>query len=339
MNRVSGTELLRSIAAIGVMTLHYSTAVHEIVLSRGMADIALLCLLKSMFLPAVNVFILISSYYLSAHNNRDLRKPLAFYVKVVVYSFGLYCVTAIPAGTFSFGSALWRLIPGNWYLPLYIALYLISPFINVAIQNITQASRRRMVIIFLLLFSVIPTVVDLLKAVTGSAFGGWEFITTSGSGRGYTFVQFVLMYVLGAYLRHHPPHVKRSRLLQMLLLNLACIITWVALGERYGGGAGSVISSYCNPFIVSCAVLYFLIFQTLRFQNSFINLLGRVSVSLFLVHGWTTEMTAPWILSVGLLLPWIVSVIVEYAVSIPVELLYERITRPLFRKERMLRVE
>lgn len=339
MKRESNTELLRTLAIIGVMTLHYTTVVTEQVASCGAADRALSDFMRAISIPAVNVFVLITSFYLAANNNRDLRKPLLFYIKVVLYSFGLYLVTSIPAGTFSAGSAIWRLIPGNWFLPLYIALYLISPFINVALQNLTKESGQRMLVIFVLLFSVVPTVVDILKTVTGSAFGGWEVITNIGSASGYSIVQFVLMYVLGAYLRLHPPQIQRSRILLLLALNIACIFAWMLLGGLYVPDIGRAINSYCHPLVVSCALLYFLLFRTFRFESGFVNLLGRASVSMFLLSGWTTSMTSQYIPSLGLLLPWLLSVVVEYAVSIVVELIYGGITKGLFRKPRILKVE
>lgn len=75
--RNSGIELLRILAAMGVIILHYNNAeiggglkyaagYHQLVLQ----------LLQNTAICAVNVFVLISGYFLSRSGKRDCTKPL-----------------------------------------------------------------------------------------------------------------------------------------------------------------------------------------------------------------------------------------------------------------------
>ena len=63
--------------------------------------------------------------------------------------------------SFSLASVIGAMIPANYFVILYCAVYLISPFFNVMIEKLTVRGFRNLVIISVCLFSAYPTLVDV----------------------------------------------------------------------------------------------------------------------------------------------------------------------------------
>ena len=100
---------------------------------------------------------------------------------------------------------------------------------------------------------------------------GLSTIEFTGSGSGYTIINFVIIYLIGCYIRNNNTKYKFSRLLRLMILNLILIFLW-ALSERlclYSWG--DVSWSYCNPLVIFEAVLIFLIFKQINIIRLFKN--------------------------------------------------------------------
>ena len=122
---------------------------------------------------------------------------------MVLFNELLYFASAvIHREAISIRRVIGRLIPANWFVILYITLYLISPFLNMVICKMESPEKfEKFVRLLVLLFSVYPTLVDILCVVTHKEFLGLSSIGMYGSQWGYTIVNFSVMYVIGAYLR------------------------------------------------------------------------------------------------------------------------------------------
>lgn len=53
------------------------------------------------------------------------------------------------------------LVPSNWFVILYSTLYIISPYINILLEQLSGKQKKKMVIVLFAIFSVWPTIVDL----------------------------------------------------------------------------------------------------------------------------------------------------------------------------------
>ncbi len=74
-----------------------------------------------------------------------------------------------------------------WFIVMYILLLLISPLLNIIINNIKQEEYKTLIKLALFVFSIIPSI---------NIFGD-EFGTNSG----YSLIWFVVLYFIGAYLK------------------------------------------------------------------------------------------------------------------------------------------
>ena len=127
-------------------------------------------------------------------------------------------------------------------------------------------------------FSIIPTFFNFLSDITKIGFQ-LSTIGINGDQDGYTIVNFVLMYLIGAYLaKCDLKELKLYKIQVMLLINILIIF---ALMYNYK----DLALAYCNPFVISEAVLFFCLFSKLNIKNSsIINGLAKCSFSVYLLH-------------------------------------------------------
>ena len=84
--RQSNIELLRIMTMCGVIVLHYNNAT----IGGGLAyaqgiNLVILYYLESLFACAVNLFVLISGYFMYTKQKRTLDKPFELLVQVILF--------------------------------------------------------------------------------------------------------------------------------------------------------------------------------------------------------------------------------------------------------------
>lgn len=343
-NRKSNIELLRIFAVLGVIILHYKNPE----MGGGMAYVTensinyhLLLVLESMFVCAVDVFVLISGYFLCTSKRRSLWKPIKLITQVMLFGLASYLVRSIFIG-FSIKSMIGNMIPANYYVILYVTVYIISPYINVVFENVTKKQMRLFAVASFALFSVYPTLVDIFSEITGNEWMGLSTIGILGDQSGYTIVTFVLMYILGAYLRLGENTLKTwsTRLISGILLTCIVILTlWAKANLTFRGLDGSAYY-YCNPVVIFMAMLMFELFSRFEIKNDrmkkLINIMAEGVFSVFLLHSHflkyiNIEMFVRRSLLI-MLMHIVVSSGMIYTICWCVHIVYHKITDPLFGK-------
>ena len=229
IERQSNIELLRILAIMGVIVLHYNNVSMGGGLSyvqKGTLNFYVLYFLETIFACAVNLFVIISGYFMCRSNKRSLWKPIELIVQVVLFSLSLYILSSLIKGNpITLKHLTGSLLPKNYFVILYSCVYVISPFINVLFNKLPQRIINQMMTCALLLFSVYPTMVDLLAAFTGKQemIIGLSSIGMYGSQWGYTIVNFVLMYSIGAYIKKTDCWLNRFSTVRLLFLEGGCI--------------------------------------------------------------------------------------------------------------------
>ena len=205
--RYSGIELLRVFAACAVVFLHYNdgrafVALRTLDNQYWLANKLILYFGESLCICAVDLFILISGFFLSGSSRRSIDKPLRLLLQVVLFRLGMYLAHCVKDGSFSLRSFLFCFVPVNYFVVLYCALYFISPYINRAVAGFGRKEWRTLLLIALLIFSVYQTGVDVFQEIVGRQIMGLSPIGAWGGQQGFNIVNFCLMYIIGAYLRH-----------------------------------------------------------------------------------------------------------------------------------------
>ncbi len=335
--RQSNIELLRILAICGVIVLHYNGGSCNALgnVSQGSVNHWLLLMLEGLFICGVDVFILISGYFSCTSQRRDPLKPIGLLVQVTAFGGAFYLLNALLSGTFSISGFLIALLPANYFVVLYAALYLISPYINLALQRLSSQQLKQLLILAILLFSVWPILADLAGALRGTQFMGLNPVSAYGDDWGYTLVNFVLMYVIGAYLRLAEIRVKKRYTFPIFLV----LTTLLAITGKLDPGHG-IAWSYCNPLVIAQAVTIFLFFRELSLECKLINTLSTGVFTCFLFHGY---ILGKWDAAAAversplyLLVHILSAVVIIYPISWVVDKIYHLATAPLLKLTKKL---
>ena len=275
--RDSNVELLRIISTLGVIILHINSG------GKGFSYVSdlflnyhIMLLVELFFICAVNVFILIFGYFNYEKTSASLSKPLALLIQLIVYTEARYLINIVlKTESFSIPQFIYKLVPMNWYLSLYVVLFLLAPFINCLLKKISRQNFNVLLGIMLFVFSVWPTFLDLLSEKVNVSLSSMYTIGTNGSGQGYTIVNFVLLYIIGVYIRKYHIQIKHS-----FFWYLTCVFALLLYSRLSFGGA----LSYCNPIIILQTVCIFLTFQKMNLSSNVINRLAKGSFSAYLLH-------------------------------------------------------
>lgn len=215
-------------------------------------------------------------------------------------------------------------------------MILISPLLNLVVENVK--SKKRLFFGLFFLFSIYPTLGDIIQSRM-TDLQDISSIARGGSLNGYTIVNFVLMYMIGACIREMEESIQKIRTLALIGMWCICvslIFIW-AVGTYSGTELldSKICLSYANPLVIAEAILVFLIFSSIRIgTNRFINGLAKASFTAYLFHGGVIKFfvlenlyTYSWAV---ILIFVICSIIGIYAVSWIVYRLYDGIMKIVF---------
>lgn len=277
----------------GVIFLHYFNAdagAGVTFVKSGSLNELILYILEAINICAVNLFIMISAYFLSKSQKRTIGKCIKILLQVIIYRLIVYmCGWLCFHESFSIRALLASFLPINWFIICYVALYLISPLINLAYQYLSLKAQIQMTFLIIFLFSFQPTMVDILSQLIGSEVRGLSTIGMYGSERGYTITQFVVCYCVGLLLskidlnniKIKKMELKQIHLLAMWIIEVLIITLWGCYINPYTG------REYCNPFILCEAVTILVLFLRIDIGvSSIINSIASSAISVYLLHNF-----------------------------------------------------
>lgn len=282
--RASGIELLRILAALMVIVLHYFNggiggATNHI---RGTLGVFISKGFLSVSFCAVDLFVMISAYYLFNTQNRKCSKIISLFFEAAIMRTAIYLINvfAFQSNDFSITDLLSCAICIGYYLIFYSIIYITSPLINKALSSMSENSMKRAVITLFIIFSVLSFLPDLLndKNVLNIAWLGNSTITNAGSFEGYTIINFFLCYVVGAYLNKIKT-VKTSKAFLILLLNTFIILAWSYFDWKSA-------FTYNNPLVIIEAALFIMLFRNFQFKSKMINELAKAAFTCYLIHSF-----------------------------------------------------
>lgn len=194
--RQANYELLRIIAMIMVVTLHYLNHTGMLLMPDDDADAAKLLgtFMESLSIVAVNVYVLISGYFLT-ESGFKVRRLLTLICQVLFYAL-LIPVIMVGAGTFVLGNekGFYRLLSylfpiqteHYWFATSYVLMYLFSPVLNSAVRHMGKRRLQITIAGLLFVFCVIKSIMPV-RLVTDRF--------------GYDFGWFLCVYLVAAYIR------------------------------------------------------------------------------------------------------------------------------------------
>ena len=330
--RQSNLEFLRIIATLFVIIVHYNNtgSGKAFLYTESMPlHYQILLFFEMLAICAVNIFVMISGYFLCTTTRVRIWKIIRLYIDVIFFSVLRHFLFCLPGDTtFSLTGFFERFSPLNWYVAVYSGLYLISPYLNQILQN---KSRAQFQLVFFFVLSVWPSGIEFLSKALDFSPKSLNPIGIQGSGDGYTLVNFILLYFLGAYCRiHGSENISIKKSVYAILVYLGCALINTVYAQFFFGRA----ASYCNPLVIIQTVAIFIAFQNMSIQSKTINTIAGCSFGVYLMHSFFFRYCRieQFVTGNPLIIPIhiIISAILIYIVSGMIYWVYQKLLGPIF---------
>lgn len=287
--RCSNIELLRIISMMLIVATHLCN--HYMDMDGSLwpfpPGFIFLQSVKSVTYIAVNMYVLISAYFLCTSRFKS-KRIIMIWLEVLFYSL-LIGVPHIVNGGVSFTKIVTVFFPvlmsEYWFATVFIGLLVLSPFINITIRSMSQKALLLNCCVLLFLTSVVPTVIG--------PFSSW--VAYGGS---CGLLWFITLYYCGSYIRLFVSKeliiLYKSKILVygLVFMMFAAIARFVIafttahlLGHAVGAGffyGNNVI------FNVVGTLLVFMYFTVVKIENNtlikVVNSLAKSSFAVYLIH-------------------------------------------------------
>ena len=157
----------------------------------------------------------------------------------------------------------------SWYIEMYIGLFLIAPFLNLAYNKLNSQKQKRILVITFVAISILPTLFNIFNFQSAE---WWVTPTTSDEFQKlipafWLSIYPVTYYFVGAYLREYGLKWRTLTLTALLCVSLFVftVFNWF---RSYGGGFKTGSYGYWYgfmPFVL--AVLFFELLTRIRTDN------------------------------------------------------------------------
>ncbi|MDY2782774.1 MAG: acyltransferase family protein, partial [Candidatus Pseudoruminococcus sp.] len=310
--RKSGIELLRIICMLMIIVLHAYTygGLNQLSNAQNGGFEATSDLIWSFFRTPVNVFMIITGYFMSKDvldfkkSYRRIPKVYAtmlFYsILLTIFAFIVYNYNgfSIPnetadnltsadklkidtmhdlSGRFAVYSIIkmfFPLLSKQWYfLTNYVIILLLSPFINKVLVEIDKKQFKILLGLLFVFLSIYPTI---------STMGGLKEIFSTTKvlpiEYGKSMISFLFMFIIGAYLKRFVADDEKLHFKYLGYFVGLCIIDfslYYFLGNvmlnKVGLYNSAVFGQFSNPLVILESVSIFLFFRGFQFKSKVVN--------------------------------------------------------------------
>lgn len=303
--RQANMELLRIIAMMMVVTLHY--------LIKGEAAVSLaddftilnilLWLVKALCIVATNVYVLISGYFF-VEAEWKIWRLLGLWFQLMFYSLGVPVLCyALGLGEvrqwnkYDWFNVIFPLqMEHYWFMTAYVVLYLCIPVLSQGVKHLSKRQHQLVILCVLLVFSIPKSILPI-------------FIPTDSYG--YDFGWFFCLFLIASYIRLYGiPFLENPKKAVISYFALA-VVLW-ALAVLYGGLSRKGISlsyamdmTYCynHILVLLASVALFYTFLDVKIpQGRAAKLICKISsytLGVYLLHE-NLAVRKQWILWAGI---------------------------------------
>jgi len=219
--RDSNFELLRIVCILFIVTHHI--IVHGdwnwAVISQNEGLHAFMVFINLFGKVGVNVFVLITGYFLIRSKGIKLEKAVRLWLEILFYSVVISAVFGIVKSVDYSTADVYRILTPVlsetwWFASCYMVLIIVSPFLNSALERIGR--RRHLIVMLAMVF-----VMSALPIFTGLQIGCAEY------------VWFVVLYMIGAYIGSGEERVFSLPVRSYLLMTLAAMALLIVFSVLY----------------------------------------------------------------------------------------------------------
>lgn len=281
-------EVLRVVSMLMVIVLHYLSKgglLTSLLTGASVSD-GFLWLLEFLCIGCVNVYVLISGYFMS-DNHFSAVKVLKLWGQVFFYSI-LVATIMLVSGIEDYHKytnlheLLYYFCPVSmghyWFATSYIVLYLLSPVLAFAAGKLDKKQLGITVAFLLGVFCLIKTIFPFELAF---------------DDRGIGVMWFICLFLTATYIRRFGSPIGKTKVSALFLYLFSAVMAWVCLYgasimysntgkyERYL----SIFLENNSIFVFGASLGLFLLFGQIKLkENAFIRFLARIAPYTFGVY-------------------------------------------------------
>lgn len=278
--RQSNIELLRIISMILILAHHFSLhggfEVLESSLSLNRFWIQFLQLGGKI---GVDIFIIISGYFLIYSQKIKLSKVLKLWFQLFFYSVLIYIIFILTGvETISMNGIIKNIFPVIftrwWFASTYFVLYLLSPYLNKLLISLSKVEYQKLLIVLTFFWCIIPTF-------------------TAANFQSNVLIWFIYLYTLAGYIRLYGILKYLSNKWLIIVAIVSYLATYLSavifdiLGTKI-----FVFSTHSTYFfgmqklpILMISVFIFLIFLRVNIGSiKLINIISSATFGVYLIH-------------------------------------------------------
>ncbi|MBP5282209.1 MAG: acyltransferase [Lachnospiraceae bacterium] len=193
--RNANIELLRILSMLMVTMLH-ALGKSELLVPLGSyasGNAWIAWILEALSIVAVNIFMLISGYFL-IHSEFKWKRLVEILAQVLFYTVGTFLVFHVLGQTIEFEltihSLLSYFLPIHmdvyWFITAYVVIYALSPLLSAGVKALSEKQLRGVILLMLVYECVIKSVLP--------------FVLETDS-KGYSVLWYLIMFLVGAYFK------------------------------------------------------------------------------------------------------------------------------------------
>ncbi len=288
-SRQSNMELLRVVAMLMIITLHYLDKGNVLPEFAQMNTVNhyLAWILEAFCFVAVNLYVLISGYFLCT-SKFTFKKLCTLWAQILFYSWIIGAIMILMGsaevnGLYELIFIAFPVTSGHyWFATVYVLLFALSPFLNAAIEKMSKKQHRVCIIVLLVIFSLWNTVLPMTMPMTDR--------------EGMDIAWFVCLYIIAAYLRKYPEDMKKKAYIYSLGYvgcsflvfgsGLALIYVERIIGKL--GGYATNWYAYNSLPVLMGSVCLFVAFAKCEIKgvhiSKIINTLAGATFGVYLIH-------------------------------------------------------
>lgn len=275
--RNSSIELLRIIAMLSIVSVHYWSCLktQQNLKDQGFSY-EIFLILNQLMEYGVNIFVIITGYYMATAKSISIRKAFDLLWDIALYGSIMFFISiAIGINSFSLSGLIKSIFPImsglRWFVKAYIILYLLIPFINKVLQNIT--SKQHLILIGILL----------------ALFSFWPFILPNPpmDDYGFSYNHFIVLYIIASFFRLHKNDVPLRWSWTIFIISSLLIWGLIHLNISlpiFSTMKTMALAHNC-PIKIAASFSIFLIFNKYNWHNKSINILAASAFSVYVIHG------------------------------------------------------
>ena len=288
--RQANIELLRIVAMLMVVVLHYLVKGQAAVSLVDNTDVVnvVLWLVKALCIVTINVYVLISGYFLGEAKWR-ISRLVNLWLQTLCYSIGVpvVCLVLGVGEVEQWGLYDWInvLLPVQmehyWFVTAYVIMYLFVPVLSAGVKHMTKKQHQLVIAGLLLVFSIPKTVIPIYIPI---------------DQYGYDFGWFLCLFMIAAYIRLYDISFFNKKTKALLVYFAAVCGIWgisVVCGILSRKGlplAYMMDMAYCynHILVLIAAVALFYLFKLIRIpQGKLATVICKISsytLGVYLLH-------------------------------------------------------